>query len=110
LAYQKQTKDSLIVMNVTCNLYPKLIYFCIYHSQMCTVLFYVTLSHIQTHIILTHSKSVSQRKLLSMMFWIFFFLLDSTQGATDLLAFCQFCQNNGTVNLGFCQQRIALYS
>jgi len=27
LAYQKQTKDSLTVMNVTCNLYPKLIYF-----------------------------------------------------------------------------------
>lgn len=65
LAYQKQRKDSLIVMDVTCKRYPKLICFCICHSQVCMVLFYVTLSHIQTYIIVTHSKSLSWRKLPS---------------------------------------------
>lgn len=110
LAYQKQTKDSLIVMNVTCNHYPRLIYCWICHPQMCVALFYVPLSHMQTHLIVTHSKSVSCRKLLSVnKWWSVIFLLLSTQGATDLLASRQFCQNNGIVNLGFCQQRIALY-
>lgn len=46
LAYQKQRKDSLIVMDVTCKHYPKLIYFCICNSQVCTVLFYAALSHV----------------------------------------------------------------
>lgn len=92
LAYQIQTKDSLIVMNVTCNYYPRLIYCWIGRSQMCAVLFYVTLSHMQTHIIATHSKSISRRTLLSVnKWWSAIFLLLSTQGATDLLASHQFC-------------------
>lgn len=76
LAYQNQTKDSLIVMNVTCNHYPRLIYCWICHPQMYAVLFYVPLSHMQTDIIVAHSKSVSWRKLFSANKWwsvVFFY-------------------------------------